>query len=138
MKNTVILAIIAAAIVFGLVGFVAGRRVALRNFPVNQSFRMGMMNRRLNPFSTGGMAGYQWTGGFGTMGVGGIVGQIANVSGNTITVQAANGQTRSITLNTNTVINKRITGSLTDLKNGQQVIVTGNGAFQTQTVWITQ
>jgi hypothetical protein len=70
--------------------------------------------------------------------MGGGAGQITKIDGDTITIQKPNGQTYSLTLKDNTVINKTVKGSKDDLKTGESVMVFGNGMFGTQTILVGQ
>jgi hypothetical protein len=79
-------------------------------------------------FMKGGMRGWG--------GMGGGTGQISKIEGNAITIQRPNGQSYTLTLKEDTVINKSVKGSKDDLKVGENIMVFGNGMFGPQTIWI--
>jgi hypothetical protein len=86
-----------------------------------------------------GRTGFQRAGGFGgggfAGGPGGVAGRLQSVSGSTLTIQGRQG-TQKVTLGSGTTIRKYATGSKSDLKAGDTVVVSGgqNGAPRTVTV----
>jgi hypothetical protein len=130
LKNSTVIAIIAVAVVFGLAGFLVGHRMVIRNLPGNRFYGRGMMGSQFGYIPQNGM--------MRSRGSGGVIGQITNVNGNSITIQRTNGQTYTVTLNNNTVINKSAKGAVLDLQTGKSVMVLGNGFNIPQTIWISQ
>jgi hypothetical protein len=78
----------------------------------------------------GGGAGF---GGIGFGGPGGVAGRLTSVDGSTLTIQGRQGS-RKVTLGASTRIRRYATGSRSDLKAGDTVIVSGTGANRTVTV----
>jgi hypothetical protein len=75
-------------------------------------------------------------GGFGAFGFGGpgaVAGRLTSVNGSTLTIQGRQGN-QKVTLGASTPIRKYATGSKSDLKPGDTVIVSGTGARRTVTV----
>jgi hypothetical protein len=80
-------------------------------------------------------AGGGFRGGFGLGGPGAVAGTLKSVNGSTLTIQGRQG-TQTVKLGSSAPVRKYATGSASDLKAGQTVIVSGgqNGAPQTVTV----
>ena len=67
----------------------------------------------------------QFSGGPGGGRGGGTAGTVQSVNGNTITITDAQGQTKTITLQSTTTITKSTTGSPSDITTGETIIVRG-------------
>lgn len=113
--NTVILAVI-GALAIGAVGFFAGRhfntiRVGGHYLSDDGFIGRPMMKRRT---------------------FGGNRGELTNVTGNTLTLKLANGQTTTVTLANDAAIYTLTKGTTANLKTGQTVMIQ-NGGFWTPT-----
>jgi Cu/Ag efflux protein CusF len=65
-------------------------------------------------------------------------GQITDISGNTVTIQTRAGTTEKINVSNSTTIQKLASAALSDLKNGDSIIVSGNrnadGSFDAKAI----
>jgi Cu/Ag efflux protein CusF len=99
----------------------------------------GLTEQQLNSIlgiNTGGVGGAgASSGGQGALGGRGAAaqalsnsatGQITDISGNTVTIQTRTGTTEKVNVSNSTTIEKLASASLSDLKNGDSVIVSGS------------
>lgn len=123
MKNTSpVLVGVLCAIVFGAAGFFVGRHISAR-IGVNWANPNPMMARRMGASSMmkrGRFLTYR-----GGNGGSGVQGQITAVNGNAVTVKLANGNTSTVTLSPQAVVDVMTKGSVSDLKTGESIMVTG-------------
>ena len=83
-------------------------------FSQNRGGQIGMQQNSINGIQKGQK-------GFGGM----VVGEILSIDDNSITLKNRDGGSRIVLLSASTTIQKSITGTLTDLKVGEQISVLG-------------
>lgn len=113
MKNNLIIAVVAALVLGGVVGFLGGIQ-----YQKSQQPNFAGVNGR----------GGQFAGRFGTGANANnrpVTGQIISADDKSITVKMQDGSSKIVILSTSTTINKQATGSVSDLKTGTNVLVTG-------------
>lgn len=117
-KTIIIVSILVIAV--GIGAFFAGMQYG-KNAGIGakqyQRFQQGMIGRNGNGFFRRGTAQ--------NAGETPIRGQIINTGNGTVTVKMQDGESKIIILSGTTQITKSATGSASDLKNGEQILVVG-------------
>lgn len=135
MNNSLIVSIVAAAIVFGGGGFYAGMQYQAGKTP----------SRAGGAFAGGNFAGRIAGAGSRTAGAGGAFGTIIAKDATSITVQLSMGTSTAsgskiVLYDTSTQIGKMVTGSTNDLAIGENVTVSGtpnsDGSITAQNIQI--
>jgi hypothetical protein len=109
MKNNAVVITILVAVIVGALGFFGGMQYQ-------------KMQRGAGRFGAAGGFGGRAGGANGTRPV---VGQISSMDSNSVTVKLPDGSSKIVILSTSTAINKQATGSKSDLKNGENILVIG-------------
>ena len=113
---------IAVLAVVAMLGIFGGAQLKSSNASATVAATGGTTRNR------GQFSGGQFSGGPGAAGGGrggATAGTVQSVNGNTITVTDAQGQTKTITLESGTTITKSTTGSASDITTGETIVVRG-------------
>lgn len=117
-SNTLTIILVALIVVAGAGGFYGGMQYQKSKAPAN-------------PFAAGAGTFRQRFGnvngrGFGLLGGrGGVRGQVKSISGSTMTVTLANGNSTVVILSGSTTVDKSVTAATTDIAAGDTVAVSG-------------
>jgi hypothetical protein len=111
-RNAFILAAIVLVVVGAIGGLFVGKSMA-------SDSQQGPFPGSFGPNGPSGTIGTGFPGGNTT------IGTITNVDGDTITIQTANGDTISVDVGSDTTIQVTQTGSLSDLRSGDTIVVAG-------------
>ena len=150
MKRFVIL-IIAAVLVGGAIGgaFIGGVAIGKdqgkEEATQDLQSRVGQFAGRFNQDTTGSTdqsSGFTPPAGTGTfIGRGGTIGTIEKIEGDTITVKTMNGSSIKVVTSSSTTFQKMVSGTLSDLRTGDTVTVSGetndDGTVQATNVFMT-
>jgi hypothetical protein len=150
MKRFVVL-IIAAVLVGGAIGsaFIGGVAIGKdqgkEEATQDLQSRVGQFSGRFNQDATGSTdqsSGFTPPSGTGTfIGRGGTIGTIEKIEGNIITLKTVNGKSVSVVTSSDTTFQKMTSGSVKDLKTGDNITVSGetkdDGTVQATNVFMT-
>jgi preprotein translocase subunit YajC len=117
---------IVALLVVGGVGFYSGQIIGGRQAAQNRALAAQQFFNQRGGTGQGGQGGQNGQGGQGgTFRGGGAAGTVSEISGNSITITARNGQTMKLQLAANGTVRKQVDGQLSDIKQGDQIVATG-------------
>lgn len=117
MNKTIITAIV-VAIIFGGGGFYGGMQYASGQKSPLTTQRPGHFGGRGGGNFVPGQGGANSNASF-------VSGQITAKNGNSLTIQSRDGSSKIVILSGSTAVGKSVSGSLSDLATGQNVMITG-------------
>ncbi len=126
MKKWMIPVVVVVVVAVGVGCFFGGRASVGSKTPTVQEAMQVLQTQFQNGNGANGANGTGFPGANGAARRGGAVsGSIIAADASSITVKTSDGSTKIVLLSSNTTVNKVSDGTLADLTNGQNVIVTG-------------